>query len=109
MAYDFVEVTKASKRICDECSCNDCPVSSDNNGAGVSCANLRLDMPEKFAELVLQWAKENPEKVYPTWKEWLIEMDVIRPAHYKDIFEIRNDSIPTDIAEKLGIEPKESI
>lgn len=107
MVYDFVEVTKASKRMCDECPCGNCPVSSDNNGVGVSCAKLRLYMPEKFAGLVLQWAKEHPEKVYPTWKEWLTEMDVIRPAYYKDIFEIRNDSIPADIAQRLGLKPKE--
>lgn len=105
--FDFVEVTKASTRMCNCECCGDCPVGADNNGVDIDCSKLRLYNPDVYAELVMKWAKENPEKVYPTWKEWLIEMDVVRPAYYKDIFEIRNDSIPADIAEKLGLEPKE--
>lgn len=71
------------------------------------------------------WATENPEPVYPTWIEWLMEIGVIPKISYglatvhdpetKEVTEARIDinpsalqPIPADIAEKLGIEPKEN-
>lgn len=73
---------------------------------------------------VMQWAAEHPEPVYPTWVEWLIEKGVIpqkgcmlATTHDPDTGEITEarigitpsalQPIPADIAEKLGVKPKE--
>ena len=66
--------------------------------------------------VVAKWAAEHPEPVYPTWKEWLEEQRVV--VHFDSVsekgtkvkWELTNKSncrIPADIAQKLGIEPKE--
>lgn len=70
----------------------------------------------------MQWAAEHPEPVYPTWREWQHSMfpdaDVrISPCEFgsmdrfkcddKTCTECMEQKIPADIAEKLGIKPKE--
>lgn len=59
---------------------------------------------------VMQWAADHPEPVYPTWEEWLITQSVIKENPnggvgwpMPKLFE----RIPADVAERLGIEPKE--
>lgn len=75
-----------------------------------------VKQPDFFEEVVMSWAAEHPEPVYPTWKEWLEEQRVV--VHFDSVdkhgikvkWELTNKSnchIPADIAEKLGIEPKE--
>ena len=44
-------------------------------------------------ELIMQWAEENPEQVYPTWYDWLDLMSLYP-----------GDPIPANIAQKLGLE-----
>lgn len=63
-------------------------------------------------EIVMSWAAAHPEPVYPTWGEWLMQFDVMgrtcqdmpNPYFAKDK---AASPIPADIAQKLGIEPKE--
>lgn len=71
----------------------------------------------------MQWAAEHPEPVYPTWDEWQnsvfpdAEID-ITPCTFgsrdrlncffeKKCSTCNEQQIPADIAEKLGIKPKE--
>lgn len=61
---------------------------------------------------VMAWAAEHPEPVYPNWSQWLVSIGVI-PKEI-DISEFRAIAelglikpIPADIADKLGLEPKE--
>ena len=72
----------------------------------------------KLEKIVDEWAAGHPAKVYPMWCEWLADkgvVDVARmPVDYSGgiITEIKPSGkmyahIPADIAEKLGIEPKE--
>lgn len=79
---------------------------------------------------IQSWAAENPEPVYPTWGEWLEQQGIcfssITHRNYVDgvsipkVFEYQiegktafmcgdkvNEPIPADMAQKLGIEPKE--
>ena len=71
--------------------------------------------------IMLNWNKEHPV-LYPTWIEWLKSMGVIpyldgRVVRRNDdddylgghvnVNEIAFKPIPKDIAQKLGIEPKE--
>lgn len=90
------------------------------------------DAPSMFTDEViaeieaktLKWAAENPEVRYPTWREWQQDHfrdaeSMVRPcvyisytdAHcrdYNDCGDCANQPIPADIAEKLGIKPKEA-
>lgn len=66
-----------------------------------------LDRREPKAEPVA-------DTIYPTWCEWLLSKGVItaRPSFMNDTLEAilnesANEPIPADIAEKLGLEPKE--
>lgn len=58
---------------------------------------------------VMQWAADHLEPVYPTWWSWLINEGVIeKGSTYTGAFDqLKTKSIPADIAEKLGLKPKE--
>jgi len=64
---------------------------------------------------VMQWAAEHPEPVYPTWVEWLVDsgvfpqkMSTIPSVAFNTIRDSLSVEIPADIAEKLGVKPKET-
>ena len=114
---EFQEVMKQWQRMCESMQggiskCDNCPLLE------VIC-QYRPNEKEHFAEaekIIANWAAKNPEPVYPTWKEWLEEQRVV--VHFDSVsekgtkvkWELTNKSncrIPADIAEKLGIEPKE--
>ena len=65
--------------------------------------------------VVTKWAAEHPEPVYPTWLEWLQSLgygiayydESVNPPGWVFSFEVAERPIPADIAQKLGIEPKE--
>lgn len=105
---EFVEVMKQWRRMCKAqddtiCgACSSCPMGDD----GKSCTAVYEDEFDTvdFAHIeqtVTEWAAENPEPQYPTWYEYLTYM---YPAAWNMI---KDKPIPADIAEKLGIEPKE--
>ena len=65
-------------------------------------------------QVVTQWAAEHPEPQYPTWAEWLESMHVVNPIISPDESSqyllkawYYDSPIPADIAQKLGLEPKE--
>jgi len=121
---DFVQTMKKWKRMCNAmCQDNEytacdkcdlryfgCPAIYEKE-----CDNADWDRVEK---VVVAWAAEHPEPVYPMWCEWLADkgvVDVARmPVDYSGgiVTEIKPsgkmyEPIPADIAQKLGIEPKE--
>ena len=59
--------------------------------------------------LINMWAARNPEHRYPTWYEWLSSIGVaeISQGMYTIDVCVAQSSIPADIAQKLGLEPKE--
>ena len=108
---DFVQTMKDWRRMCQH---------MDKMGGDRSCYICTLggcnaiyedDGNTDYAEIeekVATWAAEHPEPVYPTWAEWLkthgiIGIDNGRPYVSHKAY----DNIPADIAQKLGIEPKE--
>lgn len=101
--HSFREVMHEVNRLCmaqNNCD-NDCPL--ENMGCcgnfGAHCSDpLQV---ERIEDTVIAWAAEHPELVYPTWGTWLAE------RFGYDLREIIYNPIPGDIAEKLGIEPKE--
>ena len=120
---DFVQTMKDWRRMCnayttdDESCCEGCRVVDlREHGCG---AIFEMDDStdwQRYADAIAAWAAENPEPIYPTWKEWLEEQRVV--VHFDSVnekgkkvkWELTNKSncpIPADIAQKLGIEPKE--
>ena len=100
---EFQEVARHWKRMCKRywtaTSCHGCPIAEHEHGFE-ACSAYEIGVV-KMEELVMAWAEEHPEPVYPTWYEFLTS------RYHKAWEAIGCDSIPADIAQKLGIEPKE--
>lgn len=58
-------MTKTKKYVC-EIDCDDCPLSSSNNGIDISCAFLEANYPNKAVEIVQKWSNEHPQKTFLT-------------------------------------------
>lgn len=111
---EFAEVSRQWVRMCktmdtiygDKC-CDVCSLGGCN-------AVYEQDGTEDYAEIerkVMEWAKENPEPVYPTWWEWLFSIGAVTRKVKPDVAAMLIDTglldpIPADMAQKLGIEPK---
>ena len=100
---EFQEVMRQWGRYCkgytenhnDDCA--GCPFEID--GSCNSYAKDNAQYAEQIEKNVMSWAAEHPEPQYPTLAEWLRSMGL---ANHRMI-----DPIPADIAEKLGLQPKE--
>ena len=118
---EFQVVMKQWKRMCDfYCRCVDCPMHEPNGCINPTHSEWNV-AAEHIEHTVMSWAAEHLVG-YPTWLEWLKSMGVIpymmsmvvgrddegNFIHgHVDIKENALKPIPADIAEKLGIEPKE--
>lgn len=63
----FIEksrMIKQQKNVICKLDCSDCPLSSSNNGTGISCTNLEMSYPEKAIAIVQKWSDEHPPKTY---------------------------------------------
>lgn len=49
-----------------EISCEECPLSSMNNGENIVCSDFETCYPEKAIETVQKWSNEHPQKTYLT-------------------------------------------
>ena len=104
---EFREVMKEWARMCYSfrCSpngCSGCPLVDERCYHEMPC---RMDI--SIIEIkVMSWAAEHPEPVYPRWIDWLVDVGLIinTADHYEFNFTAQ---IPADIAQKLGLEPKE--
>lgn len=120
---EFTEVMRQAKRMCTAhgsmCSTNNCPL--DN---GEACRlNVDLDGEDynELERIIMDWAKEHSEPVYPSWKEgWkqLFPESVGTPCpayygkKYRNIccanvlcVNCEQRPMPAEVAEKLGIKP----
>ena len=113
---EFTEVMRQWGRLCRQhCAetndqCDDCVIGD----ICYSYARDSAENAEAIENAVMEWAKEHPEPVYPTWGDWLAEMGLIRWNDNGDgVYSVMVPTfkmckhIPADVAEKLGIEPKE--
>lgn len=57
-------------------------------------------------KIIMSWAAEHPEIVYPTWADWFRQIGVA-PRTQSCFHKWLLEPIPADTAQKLGIEPKE--
>ena len=122
---EYKEVIKQFKRMCwkyqRELKCDDCPMYPSCNIG--QCRKIAFERPAEFERRVMAWAAENPEPKYPTWQEYLEQNHIVEVDHMPRATSTTSNSttyiqrvmtmarfympIPADIAEKLGIEPKE--
>ena len=117
---EFSEVMRQWKRMCnyyteraddDQDACAICKFEGD----GSNCLAVYEDSEPDTAEVervVMSWAAEHPEPVYPSWYAWLANMNVVPIELPPDEAILATDigllkKIPADIAQKLGIQPKE--
>ncbi|WP_301914315.1 hypothetical protein [Ruminococcus bromii] len=47
-----------------EISCEECPLSSMNNGEDIVCSDFETCYPEKAIAIVQKWSDEHPQKTY---------------------------------------------
>lgn len=127
---EFIEVMRQARRMCEafgDGHCSECPIG---NAKVLECGiTVTSEMDcEEVERRVMLWANEHPEPVYPSWEEGWGQMfpDAdIRHAFCPEMFgkeyepDWCNDSddscedcvrrpMPVEIAEKLGIKPKEA-
>ena len=107
---DFQEVMKQFHRMCKFYqSRRSCPKGCPMSGLNISqCRKQLVDAYVDAEYAVMAWAAEHPEHVYPTWFEWLKSVGAL-PAEQTICHRGLEQPIPADIAEKLGIEPKEDV
>ena len=120
---DFVQTMKDWHRICktfttyDEKSCCEgCPIMAleiDEHGCDAIFSEWadKADW-EEVEDVIETWAAEHPGLVYLTWGEWLMSIGVINGVHPHGAIDALGNlkqPIPADIAQKLGIEPKEGV
>lgn len=121
----FTEVMRQVRRMCESFSdghCSECPIGNANSLECGITVTSGMDC-EEVERRVMQWAAKHPEAAYPTWSEWQNRMfpdaDVdICPCEFgskdrlkcneKTCYQCIAEPIPADIAEKLGIKPKEA-
>ena len=108
--HSFQEVMRQLNRMCSHhpnCGDSGCPLSDECGNIGSYSSNAKQAM--RIERIVISWAAENPKPVFPTWMEWLAanvpgtDADSI----YEAVQVLNRTYIPADIAQKLGIEPKE--
>lgn len=120
---EFTETMRQAKRLCAAhygmCSTNNCPLDS-----GEACRlNIDLDGEDynELERIIMDWAKEHPEPVYPSWEEGWKQLfpessGTPCPANYGKKYRniccvnvlcvnCKQRPMPAEIAEKLGIKP----
>lgn len=108
---EYVEVMKQKKRMCNSTLCCKCDIFHFSGENVDNCPQFISNNPSKAEEIIMAWAAEHPEPVYPTWWEWLENIGIVsKPkSECSKIFDTTKmyDNIPADIAQKHGIELKE--
>lgn len=127
---EFLEVMKQKKRMCKKytgggiCQSIDykmCPLKGKDL-CSQPIISINVDKIQEGEEIIMRWAAENPEIVYPSWEEWLVANGIMEPDNVclnggyrfyyngKPVYNIPSpkmfDPIPADIAQKLSIAPK---
>ena len=104
--------------------CDKCPAGKLRSANGVCLVRriAKVDNCEEQIEGLRAWAAEHPAPRYPTWTEWQQKMfpdasEKMEPCSFASVDkcgcagllceECREQPIPADIAEKLGIKPIE--
>ena len=122
---EFQEVMRQLNRMCScyhYCDDSGCPLFDECGNIGSHSSNPKQAM--RIEKIVMSWAAEHPEPVYPTWGDWLISVGSARKIPTGIPFELPdgkivdspletvvavNTPIPSALAQKLGLRPKEDV
>ena len=117
---EFVQTMKDWRRMCiaandgpDTTKCGNCPMG-ESRLCGFEISDIGDYELQEAETFITTWAAEHPEPVYPTWAEWLESKHVITVTQIDDYTKkvlpafYMFSPIPADIAQKLGITPKEN-
>lgn len=131
---EFTEIVKQAHRMCETYGPHDndcttlCPLGEAHRPDGMKLCEYigftDLESAKEIEKRVLAWAAEHPEPVYPSWYEyqqqtfpghsrWICPMAFGVACSCKSVTSVqactkcRNNPIPAEIAEKLGLRPKE--
>lgn len=120
---EFVEVIGRARRICDTYEdCRKCPLYDDGCLANFTVESEAAETVEK---IVMDWAKEHPEPMYPSWREGWRQlfpeatkticplmcatgsvMDEYQLKCYgSNCYECKRTQMNAEVAKKLGIKP----
>ena len=111
---DFVQMMKDWGKMCNSnYECQKCRLSHNPVCGSLSHATDE-DISKAEAD-IMAWAAENQEPQYPTWYEYLVKERILVPRENYTRYDLWNllisqlqgTPISAEIAEKLGIEPKE--
>lgn len=104
---EFQEVVRQYNRLCKEMDCmSNCPIRTEYDAYGSCWAEGMFD-PERFEQIVMQWAAAHPEPVYPTWYDYVWSQLAKRePISDHDLATWMSEHrISVEIAERLELEP----
>lgn len=75
----FQEVIKQFNRMCWYYKRkNECPMGCPMSGVNISqCRKIIIDNPYISEKTIMDWAKEHPNPVYPTWFNWVKQQGVV--------------------------------
>lgn len=128
---EFTEIVKQAHRMCETYGPHDndcttlCPLGKAHRPDGMKLCEYigftDLESAKEIEKRVLAWAAEHPEPVYPSWeKAWMqlfpkaAGIPCIRSYFgvkyygcHSNCAECNAKPTPAEIAEKLGIKPKE--
>ena len=114
---EFVDVLRQFDRMCkSNAGCFNCPLHEPDGVSDRCSIGAFINDSERIEREVMSWAAEHPEPVYPTWGEWFVSRGMLPEkwdnltSAYMNVGCVPNlihSPIPADIAQKLGIEPKE--
>ena len=107
---EFVQTMKDWRRMCkayttddDDC-CKGCPVVDfHEHGCGAIFEMEDGIDWERYEGQIREWAAENPEPVYPAWRDWLRDLYGNPQMTMTDILE---SPIDPEIAKRLNIVPR---
>lgn len=99
---EFTEVMKQFRRM----------MEAKKKGYGIPAYanyNCAYNHPEDFEKEVMAWAAEHPETQFPTWGEFLCNIGLIHDCTESEdvVSRLFHEEIPAEIAQKLGLKPKE--
>ena len=109
--HSFQEVLRQYKRMCCGKACSDCCFHKFKMSLSHQMACLRFlkEYPVEAEALIMNWAAEHPEPVYPSIAKYLERFGIIirRDGSLEADFFKANEPMSADAAKLLGIEPKE--
>ena len=106
---EFGEVLRQFDRMCKaNAGCYNCPLHKPDSVSDECSIGAFVNNYERIEREVMKWAAEHPEPVYPTWQDFLEKYGLGEfVTGTARLVWLRETRIPADIAEKLGIQPKE--